>query len=121
MRPLDGLRLQASGAAPFSLGCTAMVKAPQAQALATILDPRFDPARVAIIDSSATTVQAQPLQTLRGSSSVATVTSPPTARTTLRWTTASAGSALIVSENYFPRWNANGDGKPATVARTNYT
>jgi uncharacterized membrane protein YfhO len=33
---------------------------------------------------------------------------------------ATAGSALLVSENYFPGWNATVDGKPAPVVRANY-
>jgi len=30
---------------------------------------------------------------------------------------ASAGAALVVSENYYPAWTATVDGKPATVGR----
>ena len=33
---------------------------------------------------------------------------------------ATAGSALVVSENYYPGWTALVDGKPATVARAEY-
>ena len=32
---------------------------------------------------------------------------------------APAGSALVVSENYYPGWVATVDGKPVTVERTN--
>ena len=32
---------------------------------------------------------------------------------------APAGSALMVSENYYPGWNATIDGKPAAVHRAN--
>ena len=101
---------------------TAMTKAPENLALATVLDPRFDPARVAIIDSSATAIQAQPLQTLPPpSASVARVTAATDGSYDVTLDQpASAGSALIVSENYFPGWHATADGKPATVARTNY-
>jgi uncharacterized membrane protein YfhO len=31
------------------------------------------------------------------------------------------GSALIVSENWYPGWSATVDGRPATVARADYT
>jgi uncharacterized membrane protein YfhO len=34
---------------------------------------------------------------------------------------APAGSALVVSENYFPGWTAKVDGQPATVGRADYT
>ena len=101
---------------------TAMTKAPEDQALATILDPRFDPARIAIVDSSATSIQAQPLQALPApSSSVATVTAATDGAYDIALDQpAAAGSALVVSENYFPGWHATADGKPATVVRTNY-
>jgi uncharacterized membrane protein YfhO len=34
---------------------------------------------------------------------------------------APAGSALVVSENYYPGWSATADGKPAPVVRTDYS
>jgi len=101
---------------------TAMVKASEDQALGTILDSRFDPKRVAIVDSSAKGVQTQTLQTLpEPSPARATVTAvtdqsydisiaPP----------AAAGSALVVSENYYPGWQATVDGKSVPVARMNF-
>jgi hypothetical protein len=101
---------------------TAMVKASEDQALATVLDPRFDPARVAIVDSSATAIQTPPLKGLP---------EPATARATVTAVTdrsyeiqvapaAPAGSALVVSENYFPGWSATVDGKAVAVARMNF-
>jgi hypothetical protein len=101
---------------------SAMVKASEEQALGTILDPRFDPKRVAIVDSSAKDVQAQTLQGLP---------EPSAARATVTATTdqsydisiappATAGSALVVSENYYPGWQATVDGKSVPVARTNF-
>jgi hypothetical protein len=100
---------------------SAMVKAPENQAVATVLNPLFDPARVAIFDTSATGIQAQALQTLP---------EPAAAKATVTATTdgsyeialdqpAPAGSALVVSENYYPGWSATADGKPALVARVN--
>ena len=101
---------------------SAMVKASEEQALGTILDPRFDPRRVAIVDSSAQGVQTQTLQGLP---------EPSPARATVTATTdqsydvaiapsAPAGSALVVSENYYPGWLATVDGKSAPVARMNF-
>jgi hypothetical protein len=100
---------------------TAMVKAPEQQALATVLDPRFDPARVAIIDSGAS-IQAQALQTLPAAATThATVTTfAPGAYDIALDQPAAAGEALVVSENYFPGWHATADGKPAAVARANF-
>ena len=100
---------------------SAMVKAPEQQALATILDPRFDPSRIAIVDSSAA-VQTQALQTLPPAPTTrATVTAAsPGAYDISLEPPASAGQALVVSENYFPGWRATADGKPAVVARMNF-
>jgi hypothetical protein len=101
---------------------SAMVKAPENQALGTVLDPRFDPARIAIIDSAATNIQAQSLQSLpEPATNKATVTASTDASYDIALDQpAAAGSALVVSENYYPGWQATADGKAASVARTNY-
>ena len=101
---------------------TTMVKAPEDQALATVMDPRFDPGRVAIIDTSARDVQAQQIQSLpEPSPSRATITAATDGSYDVRVEpAATAGSALVVSENYFPGWSASVDGKAVTVARTNF-
>jgi hypothetical protein len=101
---------------------SAMTKAPQNLAQATVLDPRFDQRTVAIVDTSATGIQAPPIQTL-----------PPAATTGVKVTRyepgsidlaldapSVAGQALVVSENYFPGWHAAADGKAAPVALMNY-
>jgi hypothetical protein len=100
----------------------AMAKAPEDQALATILDPRFDPARVAIVDSSAQSIQTQPIQSLpEPASATATVKAMTDQSFELQISPAApAGSALVVSENYFPGWSATADGKPVPVARMNF-
>jgi hypothetical protein len=101
---------------------TAMVKASEEQALGTVLDPRFDPARVAIVDSSASAVQTQTLQTLpEPAAARATVTAASDGSYDIAIAPAApAGSALVVSENYFPGWSASADGKPVAVARMNF-
>jgi hypothetical protein len=99
-----------------------MVKAPPQQALATVLDPRFDPTRIAIIDTSATQVQASTAQTVPDAvTTKASVKMPlPGMYDITLDQPAAAGQALVVSENYFPGWQATADGKPAPVARTDY-
>ncbi|MEP6494511.1 MAG: hypothetical protein ABJF01_17635 [bacterium] len=101
---------------------TAMVKAPPDQAFPTVLDSRFDPARVAIIDTSAAAIQAPALPTLPAAASVhAVVTSATDGAYDISLDQpAVAGQALVISENYFPGWNATADGKTATVARTDF-
>jgi hypothetical protein len=99
----------------------AMVKAGDDATAGTILDPRFDPLRVAVIDSAAP-VQAQTLTAL-----------PEPLRITPAITRydpghisvdlsgpAPAGSVLVVSENYFPGWRAAVNGQAAPVVRADY-
>ncbi len=99
------------------------VKAADAQTLATVLDARFDPARAAIFDTSAHEVSVQPVATLPaalGIRAAATRYDPGHLAFTLS-APAPAGSAIVVSENYFPGWVATVDGRPATVGRADYT
>jgi hypothetical protein len=101
---------------------SAIVKASPDQALATVIDPRFDPATVAIIDTSAKAIQGVPISALPA---------PATTRANVRsfgpgaigvelTQPAQAGQALVVSENYFPGWRATVDGKPAPVGRADF-
>jgi hypothetical protein len=107
---------------PTSWVASAMVKAPQDQALATILDARFDPLRIAILDSAFTQIQVPPFTALpEPSANHTTVTamSPGSYDIALEQP-ATAGQALVVSDNYFPGWHATANGQPAPVARANY-
>lgn len=106
---------------PAAWVATAMVKGNDDQALATVTDARFDPTRAAIVDTAAQVESAK-------------LTAPPppsgvTARVTRLDPGAidvqldgqpAAGSALVVSENYFPGWRAQIDGREATTVRANY-
>ncbi len=100
----------------------AIVKAGDQIALETLLNPRFDPLRVAIVDSTAPvgttalTALPEPLAltakvTRYDAGHMAFTLSGP----------APAGSALVVSENYFPGWSATVDGKSAQAVRADYT
>jgi hypothetical protein len=111
-----------SGDNPAAWVATAIVKAPPDQALGTVLDARFNPATVAIVDTSAKDVATVQLQTLPSPASVrASVPSfKPGAIDVALDQPATAGQALVVSENYYPGWHATADGKAAPVARTNY-
>jgi hypothetical protein len=100
----------------------AMVKAPPDQALATVLDPRFDPDRVAIIDTSASQIQAPPLQGLPApiTTRAKVTAAEPGMYDVALDQPAVAGQALVVSDNYFPGWHATADGKAVPVARANF-
>ncbi len=98
------------------------VKAPDEQTLATVLDARFDPRRAAVFDTSAAIAGEH----------VTTLPEPlPITVTTTRYdpghmafrlsAAAPAGAALIVSENFYPGWQALVDGRAAAVGRADYT
>jgi hypothetical protein len=100
----------------------AMVKAGDDATAGTILDPRFDPLRVAVIDS-ASAVQAQSLSALPQPLAITpTITRYDAGHISMDLSApAPAGSALVLSENYFPGWRATVNGQPAPVVRTDYT
>lgn len=95
-----------------------IVKAPEDAVATTVLDPRFDIRQAALFDTSAA-VQGEEIQSLPAPSTInARVTRyAPGAATIELDAPAPAGSALMVSENYYPGWTATVDGKPAVVGR----
>lgn len=99
----------------------AMVKAGDDATLGTVMDPRFDPLRVAIIDSAAS-VPTQPLSALPAplTTAVNVTRYDPGHIAAQLSSPAPAGSALVVSENYYPGWTATVDGKPAPVVRSDF-
>ena len=102
---------------------SAFVKAGDEATMGTILDPRFDPLRVAVFDSTSN-VTAPALQGLPAPLAITTrVTRYDPGHIALELSApAPAGSALVVSENYFPGWTATIDGRAAIPAiRTDYT
>jgi hypothetical protein len=101
----------------------AMAKAGDEATVATVLDPRFDPLRVAVIDSAAA-VSVAPLQALPQPLGITTKVAryDPGHIAIDLGAPAPAGSALVVSENYYPGWQARvNDREPAPVVRADYT
>jgi hypothetical protein len=101
---------------------TVVVKASRPSILATVLDPRFDRRAAALFDSSfagaGATVTAPPAPLL----TPVRVTRYDPGHITLEIAQpAPAGSALVVSENYYPGWSALVDDRPAAIGRADYT
>jgi hypothetical protein len=111
-----------AGDYPPAWVASAMIKAPQNQALGTVLDPRFDQRTVAIVDTSATNIQAAQIQTLPAAATTRVRVSnyAPGSMDIALDAPSVAGQALVVSENYFPGWQATVDGKAAPVALMDY-
>jgi hypothetical protein len=106
---------------PASWVASVMVKGSDDQALATVLDSRFDPTRAAIIDTAAT-VQTPSFTTVPPPAGVETkVTRYDPGRIDVQLNSpAPNGSVLVVSENFYPGWRAAADGNNATVLRANF-
>jgi len=110
------------GENPMAWLASVIVKAPDDRVFNTVLDPRFDVRSAALFDTAAT-VSAQTVSALPAPlSTKVTVTSYAPGRITLRLDSpAPAGSALVVSENYYPGWQATVNGREAKVGRADYT
>lgn len=100
-----------------------IVKAGDASTLATVLNPLFNVKRAAIFDSASTADAV----TLTGSlpeplsTKVTFSRYDPGAIDIKLDGTSPAGSALMVSENYYPGWQATVDGKAVPVSRADFT
>jgi hypothetical protein len=108
---------------PYAWVTPIAVKAPDAGVLATILNPRFDVRRAALFDTSAKVRAAANVSALPDPLALTTSVSsyaPGKIRIELS-EPAPAGSALLVSENYYPGWQAKADGKPAAIGRADYS
>jgi hypothetical protein len=99
-----------------------IAEAPPDAIRATVMNPSFDVRRAALFDSSAAvqgsavSVAPEPLATRAQVS----YPSPRDIRVDPEGPVPE-GSALIVSENWYPGWGALVDGRPAVVARADYT
>jgi len=106
----------------FAWVAPVIVKAPDDQVLATVLDTRFDVRRAALFDTAAA-VKGRDVSTLPDPLPVKVTTTryEPGSFTVSLDTPAPEGSALIVSENYYPGWKATIDGRTATLGRADYS
>jgi hypothetical protein len=107
---------------PIAWVAPVAIKAPDENVLATVLDPRFDVRRAALLDTAAP-VPVQPVPAALPPPSDVKVTATryePGHISLALDRPAPAGSTLIVSENYYPGWEATVDGRPAPIGRAQY-
>ena len=106
---------------PYAWVTTGMTKAPDSDVLPAVLDPRFDPLRLAVF-SDTTKARIGPVTALPAPSAITASTSnyAPGRATIALSQPATAGSALVVSENFFPGWTALVDGKPQPTYRADF-
>ena len=109
------------GENPYAWVATGMTRAPDAEVQQAVLDPRFDPLRLAVFDTGAKLPSAAPSALPEPSRLSAATTSFSPGRASLVLSApAPAGSALVVSENFFPGWTARVDGQVVPVYRANF-
>jgi Bacterial membrane protein YfhO len=106
---------------PAAWVATATVKATDDQAVATVRDIRFDPSRAALVDPAVEPNASSPTAPPPPAPQKATTTRfEPGAVDVRIEPAATAGEALLISENFYPGWHATIDGKAATAERMNY-
>ncbi len=112
-----------AGTAPFAWVAPVIVKAADDAVLATIMNSRFDIQAAALFDPAAPVTAGPAVTTLpQPTGIVAHVDSYAPGKMSLTLDRAApAGSALIVSENYYPGWHATVDGKAAAIGRAQYS
>ena len=106
---------------PLAWLAPVFVNAPENQTLDVVLSPAFDPTRIAILDPKsaipgqeisavppALNIPVRVIRYVPGEIQLELPTSPP------------AGTALVVSENYFLGWTAQVDGRAAPIDRAQY-
>jgi hypothetical protein len=111
------------GEQPAAWVTTAIVKAPDEQVLNTVLEPRFNLKSVALFDTAAAVQGRTDLRQAPDTLAIrARVVRPsPTEIRVSLDQPAPAGSALVVTENYYPGWKATADGKSVVADRVDYT
>ncbi len=114
----NGFLYEADTVPPYARVVPAVAKAAPAEIVPTLLDPRLDLDRLALID---TTQHYNPLPVTSmppRSASRATVSAWAPGKMTITIAPAvPAGSYLLVSENWYKDWQATADGRPVQVLR----
>ncbi len=108
---------------PYAWVTPAKIRAADLPAFQTLMDQRFDPRTVAIFDSGATAITPTPNLSKIPAALPITVTTESYAPGKIHLklnAPAPAGSALVVSENFYPGWRATSAGRNLNVARADF-
>ena len=106
---------------PYAWVASGMTTAADADLEAVVLDPRFDPLRLAVFSDTGA-LKVTPPASLPAPAIISASTSdyrPGHATITLS-APAPSGTALVVSENYYPGWTAVIDGKAQSAYRADF-
>jgi hypothetical protein len=106
---------------PLAWVASGAVRASDEQSQPTILDPRFDSRRAALVDTLSTIRLAADAASLTSSTISARVASYKPGGISIDLSApAPDGAVLVVSENYFPGWQARSGGSTLPTSRANY-
>ncbi len=111
-------------ATPWAWVAPIAIGVPDEQAEQIVINPGFDPARAVLVSpdapfaSKAVPPQLPPAVT--PAPSIAVTEGRP-GEYTLKIDGLTSDAVLVVSENWFPSWTAKVDGRPAPLARANFT
>jgi hypothetical protein len=109
------------GQYPYAWVAPAIVKYPDEQLATQLRTPNFPVHSIALIDPASATPAANLSVVPAPLNLPVTTKSYRPGKVSLELgAPAPAGSALVVSENYYPGWIATVDGKPVTTERTNF-
>jgi hypothetical protein len=105
---------------PYAWVAGGAVRAQPEQVLPTVLNPRFEPTLAAIVDTGAS-LPVKDASQLAPTTARATVKSYAPGRLSIELTGAPTdGAVLVLSENFYPGWQASSGGAALPLSRVNY-